>query len=742
MLGARGEQRGLAPPDVIVADWPMDDRDPAWRPGDPPLVALVNGGGAPAARAALRHGAADCVIGAAAPVEVALRVATVCARVAPAPAPESAGPLTRLLEALPAGVAVVAPDGTVAQVNEEMCLLCGLSRDQLVGRRDVHEHLLGGDAAAIADLFHQADTRPRAVAHTTLPRGSDRIDVTLTVTANRDDTGVVSAYLVSARVRDEHEVVAESLARLADTACHDQDAVMASIAHEALGLTTASAAVVLHSGDEGMTVVARAGDGAPAEGTFVAGQDARQAAARLMRSCIPGLTWVYSVPMRAAGRTWGRVVVAGGGDHHASREGRLQRFGQVASIAAGSVASAASAGDSDPLTGLLSNAAFFARLTREIARARENQTPLSLAIVDLDRFKRVNERHGHVVGDMALTEVARRLRDAALDGHAVGRLGGEEFGWIMPGVPQEEAFDHARAARHAIVSTAVGEAGTLRASMGIAEVLGGHAESVEELRQQAEVALHWAKVSGGNRCVSYSFTVAEQVFARKSELNAEGPSLRAMRALAWAVDARDPHTQRHSIRVADLAVRIAVALGWSVERAAPLREAGLVHDVGKIAVPDRILFKPTRLTAEEFAIVTRHPTVGAQIVADVLSAEQASWVRAHHERWDGRGYPQGLAGEEIPEEARVLALADAWDVMTSVRSYKDPVSVEGALAEIERCSGSQFWPPAVAALRKLVESGVVGADTGRASTAREGVTMGVASRPVVQTAEFGMQPIR
>jgi HD-GYP domain-containing protein (c-di-GMP phosphodiesterase class II) len=132
-----------------------------------------------------------------------------------------------------------------------------------------------------------------------------------------------------------------------------------------------------------------------------------------------------------------------------------------------------------------------------------------------------------------------------------------------------------------------------------------------------------------------------------------------------------------------------------------------VHDVGKIAVPDAILFKPDQLTRDEFRRVRAHAALGAEIVADVLSPAQVAWVRGHHERWDGRGYPDGLAGDGIPEGARILTLADAWDVMTSQRPYGVPLSREDALAECRRCSGAQFWPAVVAALeRTLAEGGL------------------------------------
>jgi HD-GYP domain-containing protein (c-di-GMP phosphodiesterase class II) len=178
-----------------------------------------------------------------------------------------------------------------------------------------------------------------------------------------------------------------------------------------------------------------------------------------------------------------------------------------------------------------------------------------------------------------------------------------------------------------------------------------------------------------------------------------------MRALARAVDARDPYTQRHSERVAQLARRIAIALGWSEPRADALHEAGLVHDVGKIGVPDAILLKPSALDAAESAQIRRHAELGAQIVADVLSPEAASWVRGHHERQDGDGYPDGLEGDAIPEGARILALADAWDAMTTDRPYRRAIGTAEALAECRRCVGSQLWPPAVEALEALIAPG-------------------------------------
>ena len=196
---------------------------------------------------------------------------------------------------------------------------------------------------------------------------------------------------------------------------------------------------------------------------------------------------------------------------------------------------------------------------------------------------------------------------------------------------------------------------------------------------------------------------------RAAELR-RNQALQSIRVLARAVDAKDPSTRRHSERVAGLAAMLAEACGWPRERASLLHEAALVHDVGKIAVSDAILFTPRRLTEAEMAKVRVHSALGAEMLSDVLSPEQAAWVRGHHERWDGGGYPDGLAGDDVPEGARILHLADAWDVMTSHRAYVTPLSDAEAIEECRRQVDAQFWGPAVDALERLHRGGALQAD--------------------------------
>jgi HD-GYP domain-containing protein (c-di-GMP phosphodiesterase class II) len=162
--------------------------------------------------------------------------------------------------------------------------------------------------------------------------------------------------------------------------------------------------------------------------------------------------------------------------------------------------------------------------------------------------------------------------------------------------------------------------------------------------------------------------------------------------------ARDPATDRHAGRVADLVERMATSLGWSDPRIAKLRQATLLHDVGKIGVPDTLLLHPGPLHDAEYERVKRHATLGANILAEVIGPEQTSWVRHHHEHYDGRGYPDGLIGDHIPEGAALIAVADTFDVIVSGRPYAVARGGGDALAEIRSLSGIQFSPRAVAGL--------------------------------------------
>jgi diguanylate cyclase (GGDEF)-like protein/putative nucleotidyltransferase with HDIG domain len=348
----------------------------------------------------------------------------------------------------------------------------------------------------------------------------------------------------------------------------------------------------------------------------------------------------------------------------------------------------------DPLTGLANHRRFHERLGEEFSRARRHNRDLSLVLLDLDHFKHVNDLHGHPVGDEVLQETAARLRRYAREGDLIARVGGEEFAWLMPETPAAAALEVAERARSLISRTPFAGVESLTASAGICDLV--WADTPGDLNRLADGALYWAKRNGRNLSVTYSPDVVRALspedFAWRVERDR---AVGAIVALARAVDARDPQTAQHSQEVAEVAGEMAMAMGWSRDRVVRLREAALVHDVGKVGLPDSLLFAHSDLDDDQRRQMQEHAVLGAQIVAESLDSEQVTWVRGHHERFDGMGFPDGLAGPEIPDGARILAVANAWDWMTCTRGG---LSTREALDILKRDAGSQFCPAAVAAL--------------------------------------------
>ncbi len=409
-----------------------------------------------------------------------------------------------------------------------------------------------------------------------------------------------------------------------------------------------------------------------------------------------------ATPVSVGGTVWGALVVVAAGpeDLPAGTEDALLPFARLAGLAIANADARrrlAERASNDPLTGLPNHGVFHERLHDETAVAIRHGAPLSLAVIDLDHFKEINDTHGHQVGDTVLAEVAARLRSSVRDGEMLARVGGEEFAWIMPGTRAEDAVMAAERARARISAEPVAGLEGLSASVGVCEL--DDAGTAGELFRLADGALLQAKAQGRNTTVRYVPGSLDEPDGDERLRRAErARTLAALRALARAVDARDAATQRHSERVADLTHRIAIESGWGDARAR-------AHDVGKIGIPDEVLRKPGGLTDGEFALVAAHPELGAAIVAEVLSDEQVAWVRHHHERMDGRGYPDGLSGEAIPEGARILAVADAWDAMTADRPYRRALSPDAALAECRRVAGDQLDPAMVAVMERLVGVG-------------------------------------
>jgi putative nucleotidyltransferase with HDIG domain len=292
----------------------------------------------------------------------------------------------------------------------------------------------------------------------------------------------------------------------------------------------------------------------------------------------------------------------------------------------------------------------------------------------------------------------------------IGRLGGDEFIWILPDTGAHDAVKAVERARE-LIARGVRGVDVATTSVGICDT--SSTTDQAELVRRADVALYASKASGRNQVTLYDADVAQALDAdARGAWFERSQALAGLRALARAIDARDPATSEHSERVAQFAGQLAHAVGWSDERVARLREAALVHDVGKLAIPDALLSKRGRLTGAERAQMSEHVELSARIVGSILSEEQVAWIHGHHERADGGGYPSALSEHEIPEGAALLALADAWDVMVAGRTYSRARSIEEAYCECIELSGVQFTASAVAALRRLRELGQLGLDPG------------------------------
>jgi diguanylate cyclase (GGDEF)-like protein len=354
----------------------------------------------------------------------------------------------------------------------------------------------------------------------------------------------------------------------------------------------------------------------------------------------------------------------------------------------------------DPLTGLGNHRHFHERLQRELADAQEAGGPLSLCLLDVDDFKRVNDSFGHPEGDRLLSQIATRLRQ----GGEAFRLGGDEFAVLLPGQDEAQAFRTAAsivarigATRHESLQVSVSAGVAAFPSQGVAR---------DDLIRLADSALYWAKEHGKNQVRAYRPELVELAELKRLAASSDPEArYRAAASLAKVVDARDVYTGSHSQRVADLAARLAQRLGADDDRVELTRLAASLHDLGKLAIPEGILRKPGPLTEPERLVLERHPQVGFGMLDRLGVDRVAEWVLHHHERWDGAGYPHGLTETEIPQGARIIFVADAFDAMTSDRVYGLRLSTDEALEELRRCAGTQFDPEVVAALVDEVGTG-------------------------------------
>jgi diguanylate cyclase (GGDEF)-like protein len=352
----------------------------------------------------------------------------------------------------------------------------------------------------------------------------------------------------------------------------------------------------------------------------------------------------------------------------------------------------------DPLTGLRNRRGLQEHIDAEIARSGG----VAVIVCDLDNFKRVNDALGYVQGDEALRRFAGVLSEA---GGLAARLGGEEFALVFGGRAEDEAMAIAERLRAAVPAAFADFPWPVTTSVGVA-VSGPGTETASLVLRAATRAVFGAKRLGRDRCVAYNAEALESLLGSlEDESGAGNEQLAAAMLLAETLDLRDVSTARHSQTVGRYAEGIARALDLPEERVQRIRAAGVLHDVGKLGVADAVLQKPGPLTDDEWADMRRHPELGARILEHANLRDISGWVLAHHERVDGRGYPHALAGAAIPLEARILAVADAYEAMTADRPYRTALSHDAARAELLACSGTQFDPAVVDAfLRALAPS--------------------------------------
>lgn len=357
----------------------------------------------------------------------------------------------------------------------------------------------------------------------------------------------------------------------------------------------------------------------------------------------------------------------------------------------------------DPLTRLPNRRGFRELLDLELERARRSDTTLALVVGDIDHFKEVNDRSGHHVGDATLRRVARLLADGKRQIDAAARVGGEEFALILPDTDEHGALVIAERLRTQLRDEFSADAVPITISFGIA-AYPHTGETASSLLRAADEALYGAKENGRNRSVLHSPALRDMLGEGRDKRDIEGERfLAVVLDLAEAVDLRFSGSARHSETVGRYAEMMARELGLPESRVARVRLAGMLHDIGKVGVPDAILRKPGKLTDEEFARIKLHPDLGAQILEHPSLADVRAWVGDHHERPDGRGYPRGLRAAELSLEARILAVADAYEAMTSDRSYRESIGHVAARAELERCVGSQFDARIVNALIAVLD---------------------------------------
>ena len=384
-------------------------------------------------------------------------------------------------------------------------------------------------------------------------------------------------------------------------------------------------------------------------------------------------------------------------------QGKLQRRNRSLSLLNALLEKQAT---TDALTGLPNHRELLARLNHALEDAQRAPSACTVIFMDLDHFKAINDCYGHLVGDAVLCEFSELVSANMGTRDYLGRWGGEEFVAVFPGTESAEAFQIAERMRVAVEQHPFADEWRVRltCSVGIA-AYPYDATRYDTLLMNADQAMYTAKRLGRNqtRCASEPLVLAMGMLGEETETAREAEMLAVVESFIAALEARDRSTGQHSRRVAALSLKLALGLGLAWSDACIIGMGGLLHDLGKVAMPDAILFKHGKLSAAEIEYVARHPLIGEEILAPLPSLRSvAEIVRTHHEWVNGSGYPDGLRGENIPLGARIVAVADAYDAIISHRVYREGRTPSEATRELSKGAGQQFDPRIVEALDRLL----------------------------------------
>ena len=373
----------------------------------------------------------------------------------------------------------------------------------------------------------------------------------------------------------------------------------------------------------------------------------------------------------------------------------------------------------DPLTGIANRQAVLDRLDQELARASRYAHPLSVILLDLDHFKRLNDSHGHAAGDRVLRHVGTLLAASVREVDIPGRYGGEEFLVVLPETDPDAAASVAEKIRRTIsgmpVRLADGETVSVALSAGVA---GGRGDvlRLDALVRDADAALYSAKALGRDQVYVFRETGDEDT-VRRAPISAEarGRALdvgreamaAAQEALLRALVGRPGWAGKPSTLIAEASTALARAIDLPAGELERIRTASLLHDLGKLAIPDEILAKPGNLAASEWRVIAEHPKIGQLVLEQAGALRDAATIVLHHHEWfDGTGYPLGLGGTEIPIGARIVSIVDAYEAMIAGRPYRAAISHWEAIAELRRQAGVQFDPELVRVFAEVFADGV------------------------------------